>query len=120
MKRQCKPKPCKVCKKIFQPRNSLQRTCDYKCAQIAVQEANDKKAARVSKQAERVRKRDITARKVALKTKSEWLADVQVNAFNPFIRERDKDEPCISCGRYDYEIKESFVDVSHFSAPQFH
>ena len=33
------------------------------------------------------------------KTRTEWLSDAQ-NAFNKFIRARDKDKPCISCGRY--------------------
>lgn len=35
--------------------------------------------------------------KKALMTKPEWLNLLQVT-FNTFIRLRDKDEPCISCG----------------------
>ncbi len=102
--RQCKQKPCKVCKNTFQPRNSLQRTCDYKCAQIAVQEANDKKAARVSKEAERAGKRDRAARKVALKSKSDWLREAQ-KEFNAYIRARDEGNLCISCGKSKEELK---------------
>ena len=37
-------------------------------------------------------------RKLELKTKSEWLKDLQT-VFNTYIRERDKNKPCISCGR---------------------
>lgn len=32
-----------------------------------------------------------------IKTKSEWLRDAQ-KVFNKYIRLRDKDKPCISCG----------------------
>lgn len=35
----------------------------------------------------------------ALKTRSGWLRDLQ-DVFNEFIRLRDVDLPCISCGRY--------------------
>jgi hypothetical protein len=46
-------------------------------------------------------------RKEELKdTVSNWKRWVQDDAFNPYIRERDKDKPCISCGRYDHEIEE--------------
>ena len=38
-------------------------------------------------------------RKDKVKTRSEWLREAQT-AFNAFIRERDKDLPCISCQRY--------------------
>ncbi|HDL5482293.1 TPA: recombination protein NinG, partial [Mannheimia haemolytica] len=34
-----------------------------------------------------------------LKSRSAWLKDLQ-NIFNKFIRLRDKDLPCISCGRH--------------------
>ena len=37
-------------------------------------------------------------RKAALKTRSDHLKAAQV-AFNAFIRERDKEQPCICCGR---------------------
>jgi hypothetical protein len=36
---------------------------------------------------------------VALRTKSEWLKLAQVE-FNAYIRLRDHDRPCISCGRH--------------------
>jgi hypothetical protein len=38
-------------------------------------------------------------RKEALKTRSEWMQDLQ-DVFNTFIRTRDKDKPCISCGTF--------------------
>ena len=50
-------------------------------------------------------KRETKRRKEAIKTKSDWIKDVQVK-FNAYIRERDKQDPCISCGRMDSEIEE--------------
>ncbi len=98
--RQCKPKPCKVCKNTFQPRNSLQRSCDYKCAQITVQKANDKKAARVSKEAERAGKRDRAARKVAIRPKIWYVRQAQ-QQINKYVRLRDSGKPCCSCDKPD-------------------
>jgi len=82
---------------MFQPRNSLTVVCGYNCALIRVKRINDKKATIASKKEESLRKRDIRARKQALKTKSDWLREAQT-ACNAFIRERDKNLPCISCG----------------------
>ncbi len=114
-----KPPICTVCKVPFERTyTTMQKTCSPYCA---IQDAITKREKKEHREQEKQLKsdrRELRARKVALKTKSQWLADVQNNSFNPFIRERDKDEPCISCGRYDYEIKESFVggkwDCGHY------
>jgi len=37
--------------------------------------------------------------KLKLKKKGEWLREAQI-AFNAYIRERDKNQPCISCQRF--------------------
>lgn len=50
-------------------------------------------------------KKETRRRKEAALTTSDWIKKVQVK-FNAYIRERDKDEPCISCGRMDHEISE--------------
>lgn len=39
------------------------------------------------------------AKKEALKSRREWLNEAQL-VFNAFIRERDKDLACVSCGRF--------------------
>ena len=62
--------------------------------------------------------KEIKARKEKLNdTVSHWTKKAQV-AFNRFIRERDILEPCISCGKYDHEIKSSGVggkwDCGHY------
>ena len=43
--------------------------------------------------------RRMRERKEKLKSRSDWLKDLQ-RVFNEFIRLRDADLPCISCGRY--------------------
>jgi hypothetical protein len=42
---------------------------------------------------------DTKTRKEAIKTHAEWKADAQ-KAVNDFVRLRDADLPCISCGRF--------------------
>ena len=94
--KQCKPKKCRECKTVFQPRNSLQSVCSPGCAIQRVQRTNEQKA-RVSINKERKSQRKAhRARKQALKSKSDWLREAQT-AFNAYIRERDKNENCISC-----------------------
>jgi hypothetical protein len=44
-------------------------------------------------------KRALGQRRKALKTKAQHLKDAQA-AFNAFIRLRDMDKPCVSCGRF--------------------
>ncbi len=77
---------CDVCKKTFQRFSTMQRCCrTYRCAMALVKA--DKKA-----EAEKTR-----ARRLALKTRQEWLAEAQ-EAFNRYVRLRDAALPCVSCG----------------------
>lgn len=89
--RKLKPKKCKLCSVEFTPRNSLQKVCSAKCAielvRKTAQEEHDK-----------AEKKKLKERKARLKSRSEWLKEAQA-VFNKFIRLRDKDQPCISCGR---------------------
>ncbi|MCK3657243.1 NinG recombination protein [Pasteurellaceae bacterium Pebbles2] len=81
-------KKCKICRAEFSPRNSLQKCCSPACALELVKEQKAK--------AER---KELKARKAKLKSRRDWVKDAQ-DVFNKFIRLRDKDLPCISCGRY--------------------
>lgn len=45
-----------------------------------------------------VGRREITLRKEALKSRSDHMKDTQT-AFNAWVRERDAELPCVSCGR---------------------
>ena len=76
-----KQKKCKNCEKIFKQFNSLQNVCSPKCA-------SEQKA---KKEASKKPKEEPKDRKVLmLKAQS---------VFNAYIRERDKKELCICCGR---------------------
>lgn len=79
---------CKVCRSLFVPRSITHKACGEGCAIVV---AEDERKARERK--------DDRARKVAIKTRQQWLREAQA-AFNAFIRERDHDQPCISCGRF--------------------
>lgn len=79
-------KPCKVCETPFTPVRPLQVVCGPKCA-LAV--------ARDHRKAE---KGNIRKRKAAVKTNGQKKAEAQ-RAVNAFVRARDADLACISCGR---------------------
>lgn len=77
---------CKACGKPFVKFNSLQPIC-LKCA---------KQVGPLKRKAERA---ELKRRKEAAKTRSQWMAEAQ-QAFNAWVRKRDHDKPCISCGRH--------------------
>ena len=87
LKKAIKPKTCRICKAEFIPDRPLQRVCGFKCAIAVYHEKQEKD-----------RKKDIRERKVKLKSKSDWLREAQSD-FNKFIRVRDSELHCISCGR---------------------
>lgn len=82
------PKKCRVCKEPFQPSNSLQIACGAKCAIEYAREQQRKKEAK-----------ELRERKQAIKSRQDWLKEAQTE-FNKYIRERDADLPCVSCGRH--------------------
>lgn len=92
-----KQKKCKQCKELFEPQRPLQYLCSPFCAYEYAKN-------NVKKRVEKSIKKESKGIKEALMTKSEWLGLAQ-KVFNAYIRLRDKDENCISCGktsnRYD-------------------
>jgi hypothetical protein len=48
---------------------------------------------------ERQERKENKEAKQRIKTRSEWLREAQ-SAVNAYVRERDKDLPCVSCGRH--------------------
>lgn len=89
-----KPKKCKVCPTRFTPRNSLQVVCSPHCALVW---ARNQQAKRDDvKRKDRAKK--LREDKERIKSKGQLLKEAQTE-FNRYIRERDKDKPCISCNR---------------------
>lgn len=90
-----KKKKCKVCKESFVPFRPLQIACSHGCAIEYAQKLAEKKASKEAlKQRQELRKA-----KEKAKTRGDYVREAQT-AFNRFIRERDKDLPCISCWRF--------------------
>jgi hypothetical protein len=73
----------------------MQVACGVSCA-LLIAKANQQKKRRQEATKERA---EHAKRKEATKTKGQHTKDAQA-AFNAFIRERDKDLPCVSCGRH--------------------
>ena len=86
-----KAKSCKVCRKKFKPWSTTQKVCSTPCAIILSNRQKDAKA-KQQRKADKL-KRDSLRPRI-------WYVKRMINAFNNFIRFRDKDEPCISCGRH--------------------
>lgn len=93
-----KPKRCKQCGKEFVPLRSTAIACSYPCAKAFVDAKNQKLKEKTAKLAQKVERQITRERKLALKTRNEWIKEAQVS-FNAYIRERDKDKPCICCGK---------------------
>ena len=86
---------CKVCRKRYSATLPMQITCTTVCAlAFAVsQRGKEEKIAKIKERKDDAVKRD------KLKSKAQWAREAQT-AFNAFIRARDADLPCISCGRH--------------------
>ncbi len=85
---------CTVCGKAYMRRTSLQSVCSVKCATGVA------KASRKARQeADKAQRAALAKRRESLKSRSQWLREAQA-AVNAYVRERDKDLPCISCGRF--------------------
>ena len=81
-----RPKKCKICKNVFEPTKPLQQVCGWECA---IELSKTKRIKTVRKEVKEAR--------LKLKSRSDWLKDTQV-VFNKYIRLRDQDDGCISCG----------------------
>jgi hypothetical protein len=73
---------------MFEPKNRKHKVCSPECA-IGLHEKSVSKAIKASNR-EALKK---------LKPRSQWLKDAQA-VFNKFIRIRDANNACISCGRH--------------------
>lgn len=89
-----KLKKCKQCGKEFVPMRSTAIACSYGCATKWVAARKEK----LKKQEAKIERQLIRERKEKLKTRNDYIKEAQV-VFNAYIRQRDKDLPCICCGK---------------------
>lgn len=100
-----KPKKCRCCTSLFTPSRMGQKVCGPMCALTFARSVRAKDEKR-----EAIRdRRETKAKLEKLKSKSAWAREAQA-AVNQFIRLRDADQPCISCGRFH----EGSYDAGHY------
>jgi hypothetical protein len=83
-------KRCKECRKLFMPRNSLTLCCSIQCGVAYAR--NNGTGIEVS------RKRALKERIEAARPLKYWQDRTQATV-NAYVRLRDRDLPCISCGK---------------------
>lgn len=103
--KQARRRKCKQCREWFQPRSTFARACSPECA---IAEARD--------QRERHERKWRRERKEKIKSRSELAREAQA-AFNSYIRERDKHEPCISCGATEQQTE--YLKISGWVASHY-
>lgn len=108
------------CREWFHPSRNGQIVCSYECAAAHGKIQADKARQRAQQQAERKRKEEakegrkqLKARKLALKTRNDWKREAQ-NAFNRYVRLRDEGKPCISCGSAPAQKLGGTMDCGHY------
>ncbi|KJV49644.1 hypothetical protein VH86_03935 [Pantoea sp. BL1] len=97
--KQPKPRTCPICSTEYIPRSSLQKVChNYKCAIAFNKKRDEEIASRDKRKQDKADRAEWNQRKADAKPLSHWTKLAQ-QAFNEFIRTRDADDCCISCGR---------------------
>ena len=91
-----RPKKCRVesCRTLFVPARMGQAVCSPACAIIDAPKNQD----RARKAIQQEDRRSLRAAKECVKTKGQYMREAQT-AFNAWVRERDAELPCVSCGR---------------------
>lgn len=113
-----KPKKCPICSNEYLPWSSTQKTCnEIPCAMAFAKKQTAEKSAREIRKQEKLQRDDLRERREGLKGIAEWQKEAQA-AFNRYIRWRDYNRPCVSCGgelqhRGNYTTG-SAVDASHY------
>ena len=92
-------KKCKICGSQFETSDSFRQWCSPECWVELAKQRTSKAKAKADKARDKLAREKIKKAKESLKSRSDWLNELQT-WVNKFIRLRDKDEPCISCGRY--------------------
>ena len=98
---------CKNCKDKFEPKKFNWKWCDKEeCNKVGIEEVLSK----ARRQIEKKKRLEKAKAKESLLTHKDYLKLLQT-AFNAYIRKRDKDLPCISCGRF---IDKTNTHASHY------
>lgn len=88
---------CPHCRKRLEPNERIHKACIEPWAE-ALQAKADRVNARKARELAKLDRALVRERKAAMKRIPELIAEAQ-DAFNAFIRERDKNKGCFVCGR---------------------
>lgn len=80
----------------------MQKACSVVCALVLTREATNK-----------IERKLLRDRKVKLRTRSDWMKLAQAS-YNAYIRSRDEDLPCISCGDFTPMTRGGDYDCGHY------
>ena len=102
--KQVKQKKCKRCKSSFTPFQTTQTACSVKCALYLAKSSREEK-----------QKKHDKIKLESMKTASDYIKEAQI-AVNRYVRARDKNKPCISCGcdTRDSKVTGGGVDAGHY------
>ena len=101
-------KKCKVCKSEFTPVRPLQTVCCPTCAMTLARNVGEQLRVKAATQDRKKTREKLDA----MRTKPQ-LVKVAQTAFNAFVRARDADKPCISCGKPP-STETNQTDAGHF------
>lgn len=104
LKRDIADRSCKVCKSKYRPFSSLQTFCSPSCGLFLSKRIQAKERKDLNK----THRKETKLAKERLLTRSDHLKRCQV-IVNRWVRLRDKDLPCISCG-----TTEAKWDAGHY------
>lgn len=93
--KQPRPKKCRICRETFTPRKELQVVCSPNCALLHAKQKRE----RERKALDKIERKAIREAKEKIKPRAAYMKETQ-SAFNAWVRARDADQPCISCGRH--------------------
>jgi hypothetical protein len=95
---QLKAKECRKCRDLFTPWNTLQVACTPQCAQKLAREKREAKLKSDTDKAKKAQRASDRLWREANKGLPKLKKEAQ-QAFNKYVRARDKGKPCISCNR---------------------
>ncbi|AWX14823.1 recombinase NinG [Mergibacter septicus] len=96
MKKKFKRK-CKICGERFETYDSFRQWCSPECGVTLAKQKQAKQREKAEREKVRSEKARIRAVKEGLKTHNQFIKEAQ-SAVNKYIRVRDENKECISCG----------------------
>lgn len=111
-----KKRRCAHCRNYFEPESGIIRGTQFFCCKEHLIEYATSNKDKLVKTGQKIERNNLRKRKEALRPRK-WYLDEAQKWFNKFIRLRDKNECCISCGKplKQFEgLRGQLVDAGHY------